>query len=545
LVIRLTDVRRGTGEYDSLDDRMLVLDFQAGNPEAFVEIHKRYGGLARHVCRRLLANQHDAEEALQETMIRVFQGLYRFNGRYKLQPWISRIATNVSLDMIRARARRPLHDDDAVEEHDHVDPADRPEEAFERLVQRDLVLSVLSDLPDTHRLALIHRELEGRSHREIGEAMGISSSQAKALIHRAKGSFRRRWMQKVAERGGLAGVAFLPLLWLVRVADTVRRVADRAGNTVQAAQAAVPEVVTSAATQSVAATSTTGFGERVIAAGMTLLVAGGVTVGATTIAKHRGEADRHEGVRATASPAVIQPSPQPTKVLEPKPKREPQNEEPMRKEAKGPPEVVEEEAVVEASATLSPPVASETPSPEPTESPSPEPTQEPSPDPVPTVPPPPAWSFDLSSSGGLGAGQFEQTSSKVSGKAGQNVIFSETAVAPRSDSTSSRLGWVHVEYWGSMHDSSGQAGLWLWVDSPEGSYRFDGRGTLISVSGAKGEGVTYEFSGSYVLAEQPDPSLDSTTTDQLALQGGTFELKLRFWLDGNSLYSVGLKLSEA
>ncbi len=319
MVIRLNDVRRGTGEYDSLDDRMLVLDFQAGNPEAFVEIHKRYGGLARHVCRRLLANQHDAEEALQETMIRVFQGLYRFNGRYKLQPWISRIATNVSLDMIRARARRPVRDDNAVDEHDHVDPADRPEEAFERLVQRDLVLSVLSDLPDTHRHALILRELEGRSHRDIGEAMGISSSQAKALIHRAKGSFRRRWMQKVAERGGLAGVAFLPLLWLVKVADTVQRVADRAGHTFQAAQTAVPEVVTSAATQSVVATtSSSGFGERVIAAGMTLLVAGGVTVGATTIAKHDRDADR-QGVRADGLACCGSALATATKVVEPKP----------------------------------------------------------------------------------------------------------------------------------------------------------------------------------------------------------------------------------
>src|SRR5918996_3740320 len=400
LVIRLSDVRRGTGEYDSLDDRMLVLDFQAGNPEAFVEIHKRYGGLARHVCRRLLANQHDAEEALQETMIRVFQGLYRFNGRYKLQPWISRIATNVSLDMIRARARRPVHDDNAVDEHDYVDPADRPEEAFERLVQRDLVLSVLSDLPDTHRHALILRELEGRSHRDIGEAMGISSSQAKALIHRAKGSFRRRWMQKVAERGGLAGVAFLPLLWLVRVADTVRRVADRAGNTVQAAQTAVPEVVTSAATQTVAATSSSGFGERVIAAGMTLLVAGGVTVGATTIAKDR-DGDRREGVRATASPAVIQPAPQSIDVLEPKPERRIEKTAP--KEAKGPPEVVEEREEVAPSPTVGASVASESPTQELTGSPPPGPREKPSPTPVQTAPPAPAWSFELSSSVGLRA----------------------------------------------------------------------------------------------------------------------------------------------
>jgi hypothetical protein len=204
--------------------------------------------------------------------------------------------------------------------------------------------------------------------------------------------------------------------------------------------------------------------------------------------------------------------------------------------------VIEEQEVVEPTPTVSPTVASETPSPVLTESPSPEPTQEPTPDPVPTVPPPPAWSFD---SVGLGAGQFEQTSSKVSGRAGQHVVFSETAVAPRSGNTDSPMGWVHVEYWGSMHDSSGMTGLWLWVDTPDGTYRFDGRGTLISMSGAKGEGVTYEFSGSYVLAEQPDSLVDPATTDTLPLHGGTFELRLRFWLDGTSLYSVDLKLSEA
>ena len=125
------------------------------------------------------------------------------------------------------------------------------------------------------------------------------------------------------------------------------------------------------------------------------------------------------------------------------------------------------------------------------------------------------------------------------------MVFSETAVAPRSAGTGSRMGWVHVEYWGSMQDSSGLAGLWLWVDSPDGSYRFGGRGTLLSVTGAKGEGVTYVFSGSYALSEQSELSADTATVDNLALQSGTFELRLRFWLDGKSLHSTILKLSEA
>ena len=97
-------------------------------------------------------------------------------------------------------------------------PGDEADEIVERLVQRDTVLSVLADLPETHRRALMLREFEGRSHREVAQELEISTSQAKALIHRAKGSFRRLWLEKVADRGGLMGFAFLPLLWLARLA---------------------------------------------------------------------------------------------------------------------------------------------------------------------------------------------------------------------------------------------------------------------------------------------------------------------------------------
>jgi RNA polymerase sigma-70 factor (ECF subfamily) len=95
MVIRVPGPRSTKGgSYAELDDRMLVLDFQAGQVEAFVEIHHRYTGLTRHVCGRFLKNHQDVDEALQETWIRIFQGLHRFNGRYELQAWVSRIATN-------------------------------------------------------------------------------------------------------------------------------------------------------------------------------------------------------------------------------------------------------------------------------------------------------------------------------------------------------------------------------------------------------------------------------------------------------------------
>ena len=301
------DQRTTPGAYSALDDRLLVLDFQAGNPQAFVEIHRRYGGLARHVCGRILLTSQDADEAFQETMIRVFQGLYRFNGRYALQPWIARIAKNVSLDMLRGQARRPQPHDSAPTADELPKPGDEADEIVERLVQRDTVLSVLSDLPETHRRALMLRELEGRSHREIAHELEISTSQAKALIHRAKGSFRRRWLEKVADRGGLMGIAFLPLLWLAQAGHGFRRVADRLGHATQVAQAAAPEAVTStlSASASAAPAVTTGIGERIVAAGVTLLLAGGVTVGAVKAVNRSGDgaADRAAADAVTVSGA--------------------------------------------------------------------------------------------------------------------------------------------------------------------------------------------------------------------------------------------------
>ena len=171
MVIRFPDQGKTLGGYAALDDRLLVLDFQAGNPQAFVEIHERYGPLARRVCQRFHSNSQDVDEAFQETMIRVYQGLYRFNGRYALQPWVARIAKNVSLDILRGRARRPKDDAWAPVWEELPNPDDEAEQIVERLVQHDMVLAVLSDLPETHRRALMLREMDGRSHREIAREM--------------------------------------------------------------------------------------------------------------------------------------------------------------------------------------------------------------------------------------------------------------------------------------------------------------------------------------------------------------------------------------
>jgi RNA polymerase sigma-70 factor (ECF subfamily) len=528
LVIRVPDQRTTVGGgYAALDDRLLVLDFQAGNPQAFVEIHHRYGGLARNVCQRFLRNQQDAEEAFQETMIRVYQGLYRFNGGYALQPWIARIAKNVSLDALRGQARRPQREDSATALDDLPGVRDEADEIVERLVQRDTVLAVLSDLPDTHRRALMLRELDGRSHREIAQEMEISTGQAKALIHRAKGSFRRKWLEKVAERGGLMGIAFVPLLWLTRLAGGLRRIGDRFGHAAQTAQAAAPEALTSTVSASAAPVVSTGVGERLVAAGMTLLVAGGVTVGAAKIVKNGG-GDEGAAVRAVGS-AVAQTAPVPAVDTD-----RPTIEDPLVDKVR--PErdsrVIEPPVLVEAE-------PSPTVEPSPTMDPSPSEAPSPSPEPPPPPPPPaPEWSMRFASDLLGESTALSLVTSKVEGTAERSLVFSQTATA---DLVDPKRGSIHVyiEYWGSADGDGGSADFWLFVDTAAGRYEYRASAGLTTVTLAEDGSAVYGFTGSYTLTSAPAAAEEDMPHD------GSIALSLAFWSDGTSLYESDLRLAEA
>jgi RNA polymerase sigma-70 factor (ECF subfamily) len=536
LVTRITDLRT-EGDYRVLDDRMLVLDFQAGQPQAFVEIHRRYGPLAKHVCTRFLPNRHDADEAFQETMIRVFQGLHRFNGQYALQPWVARIATNVSLDQIRARARRPQVEDGTIEDHEHRDPAAGPDEIIERLVERDLVLSVLAGLPPTHRTALVLRELEGRSHREIAETLDITPAQAKALIHRAKGSFRRSWLLAVTEKGGLAGIALIPLLWLIKAADGVRRVADKVGgHAAQVAQAATPEIVTSAASSPATVNAATSMTERVVAAGMALVVAGGVTVGAVSVVKNR--ADRDQGERAEAPAVVAAPpvtaSPEPEAAGTTAGPAEPAaNERRADRDRNAEPPVV----VTDPAGETSP-----SPSPETSPTPSPSPSGDPSPQPPPGPPPAPAWAFGLRYIGPTVApcactAETTLESSSMEGDLRAEVTLRQAVKGAVADTNGHPLWPYYLEFEGTAGRTEG-ALVFKLVISPDGAspYWYDGEGFLSSATRGEHGSMTYSFVGGYQL--RPDQEALGVPVQ------GRFSARVGVWPDG-TIYLGSFTLLEA
>ena len=291
--------RHGTRNPGRERERDLVLAFQSGNTAAYESIDHSCRPTAERICRRLLINPADVEEAVQETMMRAYQGLPRFNGSYALTAWIARIATNVCLDTIRSRSRRPLNGgtiDQNTEPNGHDGNGHNlnPEELVEQAADAEEVRKVLADLPERHRTALVLREFEGLSHRRIAAMLDTSPERVKALLHRAKVGFRRAWTDEHPSRLAAFAPLLMPINWVRRLFGRAPELDHPVAATTAATAAASPAV------QSLVPIA----GERVSVLA-TVMLAG--AVGFTAQQAPRGSQAQEQPIVVEAAQAVVEP----------------------------------------------------------------------------------------------------------------------------------------------------------------------------------------------------------------------------------------------
>ena len=175
-----------------------------------LEVHR--AALTGH-CYRMLGSAGDAEDAVQETMIRAWRSLPRFEGRAALRTWLHRIATNVCLDLLASRGRRVLSLDTEPEgwvdkpletrprthwlepiPDARVVPADA--DPFEQAAMRQSIrlafVAALQYLPPRQRAALLLAEVLGWSAAEIGECLDMSTAAVNSALQRARATLARR-----------------------------------------------------------------------------------------------------------------------------------------------------------------------------------------------------------------------------------------------------------------------------------------------------------------------------------------------------------------
>lgn len=171
-------------------DKDLTVAFQHGDDGAFDAIYSRHHDRVRATCHKLLRNASEAEEATQETFLRCYRSLGRFNGQYQLGAWMARIATNVSLDLLRARSRAIALSGVPVEEIELEHAGKAVDDTVEDTMQ---VTQALGGIQPLHAEALYLRAIEGLSHEEMAGRLAMSPQQVKSLLHRSRSSFRRVW----------------------------------------------------------------------------------------------------------------------------------------------------------------------------------------------------------------------------------------------------------------------------------------------------------------------------------------------------------------
>ena len=170
------------------DDRRLAAACAAGESKVFEEIYRRFGDRMKSVAWNHLGNVADAEDAVQETFLKVHRAASTYTGEASFSTWLFRILVNTCFDALRKRKRRI--DEAPIE--DEVETVERTAPNVDD-AKRITLRKLLDELPERNRTVFSLFEIEGLSHAEIGEILGISEGNSKWILFSTKKELQEKW----------------------------------------------------------------------------------------------------------------------------------------------------------------------------------------------------------------------------------------------------------------------------------------------------------------------------------------------------------------
>jgi RNA polymerase sigma-70 factor (ECF subfamily) len=196
-------------------DASLLATAQAGDDAAFERLIEPHREAIHGLCYRMLGSVHDADDALQDSLLRAWRSLARFDGRSELRTWLHRIATNVCLDALKSRPRRllpvdygpPAAERDACaqpvgtahwlepypEDPLNAQDAASPETRYARRETLELAfVAALQFLPPQQRAVLVLRDILNFSAKEVAGMLGTSAVSVNSALQRARESVAAR-----------------------------------------------------------------------------------------------------------------------------------------------------------------------------------------------------------------------------------------------------------------------------------------------------------------------------------------------------------------
>ena len=180
-------------------DAALIAGLQSGDSGAFEKLLREYGPRLLRLARRLLVNEEDARDALQDAMVAVYRSIGKFESTSALSTWLHRIVVNTALMKLRSKRRHPEEDIEQylprfLEDGHQREPSTAWTESADQVIEREelraTVRQAIEKLPDAYRIVLQLRDIEELSTAETAEILGTSKNVVKIRLHRARQALR-------------------------------------------------------------------------------------------------------------------------------------------------------------------------------------------------------------------------------------------------------------------------------------------------------------------------------------------------------------------
>jgi RNA polymerase sigma-70 factor (ECF subfamily) len=184
----VSEVRRRTDPIapETVDDRVLIARVQAGDASAERELYDAHVDRVYRLVYRLAGDPDQAQDYAQEAFIRAFERLGDFRGEAALGTWICAIAVSVALNGLRKIKRLRAREADL----DGAIGLSSPRREAEPDLKTRLA-EAIEDLPEGYRAVFVMHDVEGYTHEEIGQVLGVQPGTSKAQLSRARAKLRR------------------------------------------------------------------------------------------------------------------------------------------------------------------------------------------------------------------------------------------------------------------------------------------------------------------------------------------------------------------
>lgn len=170
-------------------DKLAISRASRGDPDAFRLLVERHARAVFRLAYRMTSNENDAQDLVQETFLKAWKQIGKFDGRASFSTWLHRICANCSLDHLRGRQRK--RETEIAEGFDPVGHDPSPERLAISVQVSERLEPALSQLSGMERTAFVLRHYEGKSIEEISGILGVEAGAAKHSVFRAVQKLRR------------------------------------------------------------------------------------------------------------------------------------------------------------------------------------------------------------------------------------------------------------------------------------------------------------------------------------------------------------------